>query len=112
MILCDHHSQLKLQRRCINTLRARLQKVNTNAGLLNTFCSAISDWFDHSAADPSKYPEHYHQAILQQTRIGWRHIYMGHIVTAWSALQIPDGQMTDISKARYMWIASIAEVSL
>ena len=50
--------------------------------------------------------------ILQQTGIGWRHIYLGHIVTAWSALQIPDGQTTDTSKARYMWAASIVEVSL
>ena len=37
---------------------------------------------------------------------------MGHITTAWSALQIPDRQTTDISKARYMWTASIVEVSL
>ena len=66
-ILCDHTSQLKLQRRYINTLRARLQRVNINAGLLDTFCSAISDWFDHGAVDPSKYPEQYHHAILQQT---------------------------------------------
>ena len=37
---------------------------------------------------------------------------MGHIATSWSALQIPDGQTTDTSKARYMWAASIVEVSL
>ena len=112
MILCDHNSRLKLRRRYINTLRARLQRVNTNAGLLDTLCSAISDWFNHGAVDPSNYPEHYHQAILQQTSIGWRHICMGHIATAWSALQSPDGQMTDNSKTRYMWTASIVEVSL
>ena len=63
------------------SLPARLQKVSTNTGLLDTFCSAISDWFDHGAVDPSKYPEQYHQAILQQTGIGWRHAYMGHIAT-------------------------------
>mmetsp|Transcript_21026 Transcript_21026/g.47543 ORF Transcript_21026/g.47543 Transcript_21026/m.47543 type:complete len:97 (-) Transcript_21026:210-500(-) len=37
---------------------------------------------------------------------------MGHIATAWSALQISDGQTTDTAKARYMWAASIVEVSL
>ena len=96
----------------LNTLRAQLQRVNTNAGLLDTFFNAISDWFDHGAVNPSKYPEKYHRVILQQTGICWRHIYMGHIATAWSALQIPDDQTTDIAKGCYMWIASIAEVSL
>ena len=112
MILCDHNSWLKLRQRYINTLQARLQRININASLLNTFCSAISDWFDHGVVNPHKYLEQYHQAILQQTGIGWRHIYTGHITTAGSALQIPDGQTTDTSKARYMWAASIVEVSL
>ena len=112
MVLCDHHSRLTLRRRYINALWARLQGVNTNAGLLITFCSAISHWFDHGVVDPHKYPEQYHQAIQQQTRIGWHHIYMCHIAAAWSALQIPDGQTTDTSKAHYMWAASIVEVSL
>ena len=87
--------------------------VNTNAGLIDTFCSAISDWFNYGAVDPSKYSEQYNQAILQQHNICWRHIFMGHLATAWSALQIPDDQLTDILKARYMWMtASIVEVSL
>ena len=72
MILCDHASRLKLRRRYIDSLQARLKMVNTNTGLTDTFCSAISDWFDYGTVDPSEYPEQYHQAILQQqTNIGW-----------------------------------------
>ena len=37
---------------------------------------------------------------------------MGHLATAWSAIQILDDQLTEISKARYMWTATIVEVSL
>ena len=86
--------------------------VDTNAGLMDAFCSAISDWFDYGAVDPGKYPEQCHQAILQQTNIGWRHVFMGYLATAWSALQIPDNQSTDIPKDNYMWTVSIVKVSL
>ena len=86
--------------------------VNTNAGLIDTFYSAIYDWFDYGAVDPGKYPAQYYQAILQQTNIGWRHVFMGHLATVWSALLIPEDQSNGIPKARYMWTASIVEVSL
>ena len=90
MILCEHTSWLKLCCRYITTLRARLTIVKTNAGLLDTFCSAISDWFDYGAVYSGKYPEHYHQAISQQTNIDWCHVFLGHLVTPWSVLQIPE----------------------
>ena len=112
MILCEHSSQLKLGRWYIATLRDQLQHIKTDAGVLDTFCSAISDWFDYGEVDPNKYLEHYHQAILQQTNIWWRHVFMGHLATGWSVLQIPKDQSTDIPKARYMWTASIVEVSM
>ena len=112
MILCEHRSQLKLRRRYITTLQDQLKHVKTNAGLLDTFCSAISNWFDYGAVDPSKYLEHFHQAILQQTNISWRHIFMGHLATGCLVLQIPEDPLTNVPKAQYMWTASIVEVSL
>ena len=102
VILCDHASHLKLSRHYINSLQARLKMVNTNTELINTFCSAITDWFDYGAVDPSKYPEQYYQATQQQTNIGWRHVYMGHLAIAWAAIQIPGNQSTNIAKAQYM----------
>mmetsp|Transcript_20312 Transcript_20312/g.45388 ORF Transcript_20312/g.45388 Transcript_20312/m.45388 type:complete len:179 (-) Transcript_20312:53-589(-) len=112
MNLCHHPSRLKLRRKYINTLRARLHRVNTRAGLINTFCSTISDWFDDGTVDPSKYPTQYHQAIQQQSKIGWSHVFQGHLAAAWSAIQIPADTTTDLAKARYMWTSSIVEVSL
>ena len=56
MILCHHPSRLKLRRKYITTIRARLHRVNTRVGLIDTFCSAISDWFDDGTVDLSKYP--------------------------------------------------------
>ena len=112
LILCHHPSRLKLRRKYITTLRARLHRVNTCAGLLDTFCSAISDWFDDGTVDPSKYPTQYHQALHQQSTIGWNHIFQGHLAAAWSAIQIPAGTTADLAKARYMWTTSIVEVSL
>eukprot|EP00534_Pseudo-nitzschia_fraudulenta_P011028 CAMPEP_0201215086 /NCGR_PEP_ID=MMETSP0851-20130426/188763_1 /ASSEMBLY_ACC=CAM_ASM_000631 /TAXON_ID=183588 /ORGANISM="Pseudo-nitzschia fraudulenta, Strain WWA7" /LENGTH=282 /DNA_ID=CAMNT_0047504501 /DNA_START=938 /DNA_END=1784 /DNA_ORIENTATION=- len=88
MIVCNHPSRLKLRRTYIKTLRARLQRMNTGAGIIDTFCSAISDWFDNGAVDPNKYPTQYHQAIKQQTKIGWSHVFQGHLAAAWSAIQI------------------------
>ena len=111
MIFCDHPSWLKLRCRYITALRAWLKKVNTNAGLLDTFCSAISDWFGYGAVDLCKYPAHYHQAILQQTK-GWRYVFMGHLATSWSVLQISIDPLTHIPKALNMWTTSIVEVFL
>ena len=55
-------------------------------GLLDTFCSAISDWFDDKAVDPGKYPAKYHPTIIAQTTIGWRDAFLGHVTTEWSQL--------------------------
>ena len=112
MILCDHPSRLKLRRRYINSIRSRLTQVNTHPGLIDTFCSAIADWFDNGAVDPSKYPHPHHDAIIQQSAIGWHHVYMGHVATAWSKIQFPPGQTPESSQAHAMWTSSIVEVSL
>ena len=66
MILCDHPSWLKLCLQFLTSLQDRLQTVNTQTRwLMDTSCSAISDWFDYGAVDPDNYPSQYHQAILQ-----------------------------------------------
>ena len=112
MILCTHPSRLKLRRRYIKSIRTRLKHVHTKPGLIDAFCSAITDWYDYGVIDPASYHPQYQEAIIQQSDIGWNHVCMGHISTAWSTIQFPPGQSPDNAQTRNMWTSSIVEVSL
>ena len=88
----------------------RLLLIETVSSLIDVLCSCLSDWFDTQLVSPEKYLPKYHSAIITQTKIGWFHIFTGHISQEWERLQ-NQGK----SSSRYKglpWSTHIVEVCL
>ena len=87
MIRCLDRSRAKWRLHYITKLRTRLDYLETDVGLTNTFCTAITEWFDTEQVTIENYPEKYHRALITQTNIGWRQLFMGRISQEWLTLQ-------------------------
>jgi hypothetical protein len=112
MIVCSHVSRHKWRIKFIQALRTRMKQLKTQAGILDTFCSALTEWFDSQKVTPSKYHVRYRKAIISQTNIGWRQIFMGKISQDWERLQGSTKVTDSTYRASYLWSASIVELSL
>ena len=112
MIRCNDATRLQWRRKYIRLIRHRLEYLETDVGLMETFCQAVTEWFDHEKVNIDKYPVKYHRALITQNNIGWRHIFMGRISQEW--LEIQGSKMTTNGTRReaYIWGASVVEVSI
>ena len=112
MLRCLHPSRHKWRIGFISALRRHLKSMTTKPGLTDVLCSTITEWFDTETVDHAKYHDTYQKAIQAQTRIGWRHIFTGHISQEWEALQgstvLPDGSI----RTPYVWSATLLQLSL
>ena len=87
MIRCLNRSRAKWRLEYINQLRKRLIYLETEDGVTNTLCTAITEWFDTEEVISSNYEPKYHQSLIAQTNIGWRQIFMGRLSHEWLTLQ-------------------------
>ena len=83
MIQCEHLSRTSWRCGLIKALRTKMTATNTTFSLLDTFVSAICDWMKNGFVNIRKYPYHYREAIHQQDRIGWDHLFTGKIYQEW-----------------------------
>ena len=83
LIQCKHSSRTPWKCGLIRALRTKMENTNTSFSLTETFVSAISDWMENGFIDLRKYPERFREAIHQQDRIGWNHLFAGKISQAW-----------------------------
>ena len=58
-------------------------KANTDDALIDTFNSALADWLDHGQVSHSECPDAPHS----QWKIGWNHVFTGHLSQEWEKLQ-------------------------
>ena len=71
----------------MKALRDRLLYIHTDPSLLDVLCTSLTDWFDNQEVDLDEYPSRYHPAIITQTKIGWFHVFTGHLSQEWEILQ-------------------------
>jgi hypothetical protein len=58
-----------------------------NPYLLDILIDGLDSWFTNRTIDPARYPVRYGSLIQEQTEIGWRHIFNGHLTTQWRIKQ-------------------------
>jgi hypothetical protein len=68
-------------------LRATHSSNECDPRLLDILIDGLHTWFSHSTVDSSRYPRSYHKLIREQTEIGWRHLFNGHLTTQWRVKQ-------------------------
>ena len=112
MVRCLDRSRAKWRIKYIMKLRKKLDYLETDAGLTNTFCTAITEWFDTEQVTIEKYPIQYHRSLITQTNIGWRQLFMGRLSQEWLTLQGSYTTTDDIYRESYIWVSSIVEISL
>ena len=111
MYICNEPSRIKWRRQFVKALRDRLLLIKTVSGLIDVLCSCISDWFEIQLVSPQKYPPEYHSAITTQTKIGWFHIFTGHISQEWELLQ-NQGKSSSRYNRGLLWSTHVVEVCL
>jgi len=112
MIRCLDRSRAKRRLQYINQLRKRLEYLVTDDGITNTLCTTITEWFDTEKVIITNYHQQYHQALITQINIGWRHIFMGRLSQEWLTLQGSYTTTDNIYWESYIWASSIVEISL
>ena len=88
-------------------IRHRLEYLETDFGLMETLCQAVTEWFDHEKVDIDKHSVKYHRALITQNNIGWRHIFMGRISQEWLKTQASNMPTNGTRREAYIWGASI-----
>ena len=64
-----------------------MTQYNTTESLSDTFNTVLTEWMDHGEVDHSQYPASHQNAIYEQHRIGWKHMFTGHLSQEWEKLQ-------------------------
>jgi hypothetical protein len=89
----DHILQCTFAPRCLwrNDLFVHLRATHASnecdPRLLNILIDGLHAWFQTQSMDKSSYPRSYHKLIREQTDIGWRHLFNGHMSTQWRIKQ-------------------------
>jgi hypothetical protein len=68
-------------------LRSTHKSTECDPRLLDILIDGLNTWFLHLPMDVSRYPRSYHKLIHEQTEIGWRHMFNGHLTTQWRIKQ-------------------------
>jgi hypothetical protein len=72
------------------SLLSKLRKIHDNDAsdhyLLDILISGLDCWFKGSFLDPARFPHRYRRLIMEQTSIGWRQLFNGHISLQWRAI--------------------------
>jgi hypothetical protein len=74
-----------------NSLLSKLRKAHdsdsTDHYLVDILVNGLHAWFRGSVLCPLRYPKRYHQLISEQSAIGWRHLFNGHLTSQWRLRQ-------------------------
>ena len=110
LLTCKASTRVQWRVKLISTLRRRMASLHTDPGLQDTFCSAITDWLDTQSVPLAKYPSTYHPALITQSHIGWRQLFMGKMSQEWEKLQGPTTTPQGSTRPAYLWSATVLEI--
>jgi hypothetical protein len=87
LVRCSFAPRLKWRGELLRHLRETHDSPENNPYLLDILIDGLDAWLRHQTIDLTRYPRRYHQLIIEQTAIGWRHLFNGHITTQWRIRQ-------------------------
>jgi hypothetical protein len=83
LVQCSFAPREKWRTELLSHLRATHDNPLTNPYLVDILIDGLHSWLHHSHIDKARYPRRYHQLINEQSAIGWRQIFNGHLSTQW-----------------------------
>ena len=92
-----------MENKKIQTLRKRMQQLDTKYDLENTLACAILEWFETGHVSLYKYPEKFHDKLWSQGAIGWRQIFNGQISRHWLTHQGTTKTSAGRVRMDYIW---------
>jgi hypothetical protein len=87
LVRCSHPPCPKWQNTLFKHLREVHESPSTNPYLVDILIDGLQAWLTQSPFDTARYPECYQQLIQEQTAIGWRHMFNGHMTNQWRIRQ-------------------------
>ena len=88
-----------------------MMKANTNNALIDTFNSALTEWLDHGQVTHSEHPASHQDALHSKWKIGWSHVFTGHLSQDWEKLQ-GDTQMGKTIHEATDWASNLVTLIL
>ena len=58
------------------TIQKILKRMKTHPALIDTFCTAVTEWMDKGKGKITNYPINHHNALYSQQIIDWNQIFM------------------------------------
>jgi len=89
-----------------------MKKMRSPPALLNTFCTALTNWLDQQPIDISRFPRSHSPALTSQNQIGWQQIFQGKITQEWELLFDKSSNPTGSFRQRHRWAANVVTTIL
>jgi hypothetical protein len=87
ILRCTFAPRHKWRNNLLRLLRKAHDSDSCDHYLLDILISGLDSWFNGLVLTPDRYPRRYHRLIAEQTNIGWRHMFNGHLSLEWRTKQ-------------------------
>jgi hypothetical protein len=87
LLQCSFPPRVKWRAKLISDLRKAHSSTENNPYLLDILIDGVHSWMTNTPMDINRFPRRYHQLIKEQTTIGWRHVFNGHLTSQWRIRQ-------------------------
>jgi hypothetical protein len=87
ILQCSHDTRRKWRASLLSKLRKAHDSDSSDHYLLDILITGLDCWFKGVRIDPARFPRRYHKLIQEQTLIGWRHLFNGHLTNEWRQKQ-------------------------
>ena len=97
------------------TICKTMLQYQTHDNVIQCFIECIDQWFRTGTIVTESHPEQFHTAIDQQTKIGWRQLFMGKLARVWLEMY-KSMKTTRVGKSQqvenYVWGRAVVETIL
>ena len=81
--------------------------MRTHLTLMDTLCQSITCWFESRPINLADYPSAHHDALTNQSVIGWHHLFQGKLSQSWEILQGTTRVTSGTPRPSHLWAANI-----
>lgn len=87
IIICSYAPRQRWRSALLSKLRKSHDSDSNDHYLSDILVNGLHAWFQGTTLSPDRYPKRYHKLIEEQSAIGWRHLFNGHLTTQWRIKQ-------------------------
>jgi hypothetical protein len=87
IITCSYKPRQRWRTSLLSKLRKAHDSDTSDHYLSDILVNGLHAWFQGTSLQTDRYPKRYHRLIDEQSSIGWRHLFNGHLTTQWRIKQ-------------------------